>query len=109
MTKERIEKIRDSKERARQRQSDNYQSTGEMKYYSAMNRYEDLVEICNQALTTAEDHDKCVRMSSQFMILAGKAAELKHKGDYRDADKVKDFLHELVGAAERFGFLNPYS
>ena len=109
MRKERIEQIRDSKERARLRQQDNYQSTGEMKYYSAMSRYEDLVEICNQALTTAEDHDKCVRLTSNIMILAGKAAELKHKGEYRDADKVKDFLYELIDTAKRFGFQNPYS
>ena len=50
----RIEQIRKSKEKARQRQWQNYQATGDDNYYRKMNGYEDIVTICDQALSAAD-------------------------------------------------------
>lgn len=109
MNTEEIKKIRAGKEKARIYNFECYQSTGDTRYYRAEKRYADLVELCDQALSVSEDRDKARRLSSEFMILARKASQMRHEGGYMDPQEVKDFLYEFGDVAERFGFQDPYS
>lgn len=106
MRAEEIEKIRDGKQKAAQNNYQWFQQSGDDKYYRAYKRYDDLVEICNQALTVAEDRDKANRLKADFMVLARKAADMRHKGDFNDPAAMKDLLYEIVDVAKMFGFSN---
>ena len=106
MRAEEIEKIRDGKQKAAQNNYQWFQQSGDDKYYRAYKRYDDLVEICNQALTVAEDRDKANRLTADFMVLARKAADMRHHGEYNNPAAMNDFLYELVDVAKCFGFSN---
>lgn len=73
MTAEQIKKIRDRKEKARERQYRNYQDSGEGMYYSKAKQYEQIVEICDQALTVAKDREKCRKVQNDIIELADMA------------------------------------
>lgn len=103
----RIKKIRDSKERARQRQWQNYQSTGDDNYYRKMNGYEDIVTICNQALSAAEDHQKAQNLKFDIIDFAKEAADLIHHDPNIDAD-IKNLLKNIMATAERYGWQNKW-
>lgn len=107
MTRERIEKIRDSKQRSYLRQFDNFQSTGETKYMTRATAYEELVDICNQALSTVDDHQKNVHITADLIRCAGKAADLIHHwNEDLDHTQAKNFLYEFITVAKMYGFDN---
>ena len=106
MRKDEIEKIRDGKLKAAQNNYQWFQQSGEDRYYRAYRRYDELVEICNQALNSAEDRDSANRLKAEVMVLASRAADMRHKGEYADQMAVKDFLYDFVDVAKRFGFSN---
>lgn len=102
MEAERIKKIRDSKEKARLRQWQNYQSTGDDNFYRKMNGYEDIVTICNQALSAAEDHQKALNLKLDIIDFAKEAADMIHHNPNIDAD-IKSLLKSIMATAERYG------
>lgn len=79
MTKERIEEIKKSKERAYKRQFDNYQATGEQKYYSAMVRYEEIVDLCDMALSEVVPRRELGFIKASLITLGDKADTVLHK------------------------------
>ena len=106
MDKERIQKIRDSKEQSRLRQWMNFQETGETKYDTRARAYEELVDICDLALAAADDHYKKVRFQAYLVELAMKADRLLHAGV--DEDAAKAFLRNTVVAGELAGYSSVY-
>ena len=107
MDAERIKKIRDSKEKARQRQWQNYQSTGDDNYYRKMNGYEDIVTICDQALSAADDHQKALNLNLDIIDFASEAADLIDHNPNIDRE-VKDLLENIMATARRNGWQNKW-
>ena len=108
MKADEIEKIRNGKEKAAQNNYQWFQQSGDDRYYRAYKRYDDLVEICNQALSVADIKDKHQRLQSNIMILAERAAKIKYNREFSDQELVKDFLYDFVDMAKRFGYDNKY-
>ena len=79
MTRERIEEIKKSKERAYERQFDNYQSTGEQKYYAAMHRYEEIIDLCDIALSDANPRQELGFIKASLCSVADKVDTVIHK------------------------------
>ncbi len=105
MTKERIEQIREGKEKARRRQDENYQATGEARYDYAARRYEELVEICDQALSTAEDHTTAVHLRVSLCSLASRADKALH---HADEAETKQIMKDILAIAEDHGYKSPW-
>ena len=112
MTTERIEQIRDSKQRAYNRQFDNYQSTGEQKYYTKMHAYDELIEICNLALIVNNPRQELGSIKASLCDLADKADTVIHKhpeGYFMplQPSDLKEFylvLKDLIAVAETHGY-----
>ena len=108
MKADEIEKIRNGKEKAAQNNYQWFQQSGDDRYYRAYKRYDDLVEICNQALSVADIKDKHQRLQNNIMILAERAAKIKYNREFTDQELIKDFLYDFVDVAKRFGYDNKY-
>ena len=109
MNTEEIQKIREGKEKARRYNYQAYQDTGSANYYRAEARYSALVDICDMALSVSKIRDKGIKINSELLILATKAAKMQHDGSYCDMEEVRNFLYLVTQTAERFGWSNPYS
>lgn len=107
MDAERIKKIRDSKEKARQRQWQNYQATGDDNFYRKMSGYEDIVTICDQALSAADDHQKALNLNLDIIEFARQAADLIHHNPGIDKE-VKNLLEDIMATAKRNGWQNKW-
>lgn len=103
MRADEIEKIRDGKEKAYHRQWESYQSTGDTVYYRAAKRYEDLVEICNQALAAADDHAEALHLRGEICGIAGRADKLLHEGGH-DIEGMKQVLRDIRAVAQAHGY-----
>ena len=108
MTEKEIKKIKAGKEKAAQNNYIWFQQSGDERYYRAYKRYDDLVEICNQALAIADTKDKYQRLQSNIMILAERAAKIKYNREFTDQELIKDFFYDFVDVAKRFGYDNKY-
>ena len=106
MDTERIQAIRDSKEKARERQFENYQSTGEEKYYKAYHSYEEIVDICDIALSKNNYRQESGNLKGSFIRYANDASKLIHMA--WDEDKAKRLLKELIAEAKIYGFDDRY-
>ena len=107
MRKEDIIKIRDGKQRAYENNERWYQQSGEASYARAARRYEDLVDICNQALSSADDHTKCISLSADLITLGNKAADLNHKRNTNqkvDTHELWELVKRVLSIARLHGF-----
>lgn len=108
MTRERIEQIRASKERARLNQYKEYQASGNPKSYTRMRAHEDVVELCNLALGAVDDHNAAIHIKATTIALASDAENLLHHGTGISED-VQKILNELVATGKTYGFQSRWS
>lgn len=73
MDKDEIIKIRDHYQKVADRNYQNYQETGYRKYERAYERAEDIVEICDRALLSADDHTKYIEMRATMVNMISEA------------------------------------
>lgn len=107
MTADEIIKIRDGKQRAYQNNYSWYQQTGEPSYDRAARRYEQLVDICNQALSAADDHTKAIALNAELVSLGSRSADILHY--YKSQNKLNDgeilqLLRDIRAIASHHGF-----
>lgn len=106
MDTDRIQEIRDSKERARLRNFENFQATGDQKYYTKYHAYEELVDICDLALSKNNYRQEAGSIKADYIMLATKASRLVHMA--WDEQEAKDLLKELIADAKTYGFDDRY-
>lgn len=75
MTTDRILQIRKSKEAAQKRQEANYYATGNGEYMKKARGYEDVVELCDQALSVSRDRDAAAAIKNALMDVAREAKQ----------------------------------
>ena len=101
MEKERIKEIRESKRKAAERKLANYQVTGYPKYYTEYSHYDDLVSICDIALSVSEIKDQ----NAKFIIILNDLIDDAKRCDrYGDYDDMKLFVSKFLDACNRNGF-----
>lgn len=111
MTAEEIIKIRDGKQRAYLNNYHWYQQSGESSYDRAARRYEQLVDICNQALSAADDHTKAISLNAEFASLGSRSADILHH--YKSQNKLNEvevlqLLRDIRSIASRYGFVDKW-
>lgn len=103
MTKERLLQIRASKQEAYQRQFDNYQNGGPSKCLTNAKGYEEIVDICDMALSSADDHSKALTCSMNLIEL-GRLADRVIMNGWQ-----KTFVEALVKTAKDYAKKNGYN
>ena len=103
MTRERLEQIRNSKERARRYQEREFQSSGNPKSMSRMRSYEDMVDICDLALSKVDDHNAAGHMKADIIWLAQKADSIINRNGYDDLENVRSLLKETKSIGMKYG------
>ena len=105
VNKERIIKLKEMKERSRDRQEYNYQCTGDKKYLSLAKAYDEYADICNIALKSVDDHNIALTARSQISSLANQASSAIY---HNNIDQMKKTLHDLMRVANNYGWKNRY-
>ena len=101
MDSERIKEIRKGKQKAAERKLANYQSSGYPKYYTEYSHYDDLVSICDIALSVSEIREQ----NSKFiMVLNELIDDAKRCDRYGDYDDMKLFVSRFLDVCNRNGF-----
>ena len=72
-----------------------------------MNGYEDIVTICDQALSAADDHKKALNLQLDIFDFAKEAADLIHHNPNIDKD-IKNLLEDIMATAKRNGWQNKW-
>ena len=103
MDKERIKKIRDRKYQAYLRQTDNYQSSGEGKYDYRAKAYEEIVEICDIALTKVDGLNETARLHNVIQNLARQADDCLHYG-LEDTSRVRALVQCVLQLGKNEGY-----
>lgn len=103
MNTERIKQIRESKERARRRQERNYEDSGIGSYLSKAKQYEEIVEICDQALSVSQDRDAAREIRNELMDIAEQAriTEQNCRGCGGETPVV---LNRIMKLAKKYGW-----
>ena len=106
MNTERLKKIRASKDSARRRQELNYQTSGDTVYYTKAKQYEELVEICDMALSVSRVRDEESSIKNELFPLAEAArkAEENCRGGGNDTVVV---LNKIMQLARKHGWRDP--
>ena len=101
MDSERIKEIRDSKEKAAKRKFDNYQGSGVDKYYTEYRHYQDLVDICDIALSISQTREKNFKLMSILNEMYPEAKRLNKEFDYERAEQ---FIGKFIRTCHLFGY-----
>ena len=101
MDSERIKQIRDSKEKAAKRKLDNYQASGVEKYYTEYRHYNDLVEICDIALSISQIRDQNTKFMCILNEIYPEARKLNKNFEYESAVQ---FIGKVIRTCHLFGF-----
>lgn len=101
MDSERIKQIRNSKKKAADRKLANYQDSGYSKYYTEYSHYDDLVHICDMALSVSEIKDQ----NTKFMLIFNDLfTDAKRLDRYPDYDEMRVFVTRFLDACCKNGF-----
>ena len=108
MDREQILKIRARRHAAMLRQEDNYQQSGDGNFYRKMKGHELVVDLCDQALQSEEDHQTAISLKNYLRWWADEAAKAQHNarlGGY-DKDEIGRLLKNIMETAKRYGWLS---
>lgn len=103
MNKERIEAYIDARQDVADRNYMAYQTTGIRRYGRNYERAQDEIEIAQQALTAADDHEAASRLNAELCQICSRAIRILHT-----KDDPTPFLRDLQALGELYGVKNPY-
>ena len=101
METERIKEIREGKRKAAERKLANFQASGYGKYYTEYSHYDDLVSICDIALSVSDIKSQNTKLMLIFNDLVEAAKKLDRYPDY---DDMKLFISKFLDACYKNGF-----
>lgn len=106
MNEQRIKEIRDSKEKAMERQERNFQESGISSYQSKARQYEEIVDICNIALSVARERDEA-RAIKQELIMIAEQAYRAEKDCHSCGSETPVVLNKILQLAKKHGWRDP--
>ena len=101
METERIKEIREGKKKAADRKLANFQASGYGKYYTEYSHYDDLVSICDMALSVSDIKSQNAKLMLIFNDLLDSAKQLDRYPDY---DDMRLFISKFLDACYKNGF-----
>ena len=102
MNEQRIKEIRESKDKARRRQERNYQESGIGSYQSKARQYEEIVDICDIALSVARERDEARAIKSELMMIA-EQAYIAEKNCHGCGSETPVVLNKVLQMAKKYG------
>ena len=107
MTKESIEKMIDRYDAVYEKNYRNHQETGASRYLNEARKAEDIVDVCRQALSAADDHEAALHAQLTINQLAGLADRCRNNG-YPE-EEAKATLDQVISIAKNaWGYKSPY-
>lgn len=103
MDYERIKVIRDRNEKKQRKNEANYMAGGEIIYSSRAHGFEELVEICDIALSVAKIRDQNHETSMKVLEL-GKAAKAVYNSCGRCNQDVELLCNKILKLAKDYGY-----
>ena len=103
MDTDRIKKIKESKRKAAQRKYDNFQASGDNKYYYEYQHYSDLVSICDMALSISDIKSQNTDIIVGLSDVCETARVMYKNGEYYDPEAMKHFLGDLLLFGRKHG------
>jgi hypothetical protein len=104
MTTDRILQIRKSKEAAQKRQEANYYATGNGEYMKKARGYEDVVELCDQALSVSRDRDAAAVIKNALMSIAQDAKQAEKECRLGCCGSTPRVLRRIQNLAKEYGW-----
>lgn len=108
MTREEIEKIRERKQAAFDRQYREFQQSGYSKAWTRARGYQEIVDICDQALNSAKDHTDALHLRADMLQLAREADEVLQNWACTDILDVQDVSKHIRTYGEMYGYSSPW-
>ena len=102
MNEQRIKEIRESKDKARRRQERNYQESGIGSYQSKARQYEEIVDICDIALSVARERDEARAIKAELMMIAEQAYRAE-KNCHGCGNETPVVLNKVLQMAKKYG------
>lgn len=99
----RIKEIRESKKKAAQRKYDNFQASGVNKYYTEYQHYDDLVSICDMALSISDIKAQNINIIVELTDVCETARIMYKNGEYYEPEAMKHFLKDLLLFGRKHG------
>jgi len=81
VTKTEIEALLEKQRKISERNYRNYQESGVNRYWTAYNKAEDIISLCEMALDSAEDHDLRYRYSTALTRIGSMVISAVHNND----------------------------
>ncbi|MBQ5630484.1 MAG: hypothetical protein IIV15_04165 [Ruminococcus sp.] len=103
----RIAQLRDQYRARADTAYQNYQDSGDSRYYRTQRRAEDIADALQIALDAADDHNRTLDLRACLIALALKAQRIidSAHGDPYDPVDVHDFLHTVTTEARVRGLI----
>ena len=103
MDTDRIKQIRKGKEKAAQRKYDNFQASGDNKYYYEYQHYSDLVSICDMALSISDIKSQNIDIIVNLTDICESARIMLKHGEYYEPEAMKAFLGDVLLFGRKHG------
>lgn len=88
MTRDNIEKFIAKQQKISDRNYQNYQMSGEQRYYRAYDKAEELIGLANQALSAADDHQLVGTLRAELGTLGTQAFDAIHSQNINEYEAV---------------------
>lgn len=100
MTRDNIEKFINQQQKISDRNYQNYQATGEQRYYRAYDKAEELIGLANQALSAADDHRLVGVLKAELSSLGTQAFDAIHSQNINEYEAV---VKAVAAVAKTYG------
>ena len=100
MTKDEINKFINHQQKVSDRNYQNYQQSGEQRYYRAYDRAEELIGLASQALSAADDHQMVISLRADLSALGTMAFDAVHS---QDIEQYKNVVSSVAAIARTYG------
>ena len=111
MNKEQIKKMIEQERKISDRNYMNYQQSGISRYMRAHEKAEDLIELCQTALSVADIKDENRIVKGNFIDCAAMAISLDHDSrwlDQANADEIGKLVKTLATYGRMMGVFDPW-
>lgn len=99
----RIAKLYERFSKKADKYNDFYQQSGVPQYYAEYRRQEELKELCERAMESAEDHDAAVKLLGYMVDLCNRAYDALH---YNNLDDYRNVVYRILEINKYDHFVN---
>lgn len=109
MTKQEIDEILAKHQHRSELAYQHYQETGERRYETAYQHADEIVDICRQALSAVDDHQRAGEYKAYICQWASEAIKLTRGGFWMtDSQRTERLLKDIAAIGRMLGIADPW-